>query len=34
MISQNVPLGIEMLKSLGYDHYTIYKNRQICEIKI
>lgn len=34
MISENVPLGIEMLKSLGYDHYTIYKNRQICEIKI
>ena len=34
MISENVPLGIEMLKSLGYDHYSIYRNRQICDIKI
>ena len=34
MIAENVPLGIEMLKSLGYDSYTIYKNRQPYQIKI
>ena len=34
MIAENVPLGIEMLKSLGYDSYVIYKNRQAHRIKI
>ena len=34
MISENVPLGIDMLRSLGYDSYTIYKNRQPYQIKI
>ena len=34
MIAENVPLGIEMLRSLGYDHYNVYKNREIHEVKI
>jgi histidinol-phosphatase (PHP family) len=34
MIAQNVGLGIEMLRSLGYDHYCIYKNRECYDIKI
>ena len=34
MIAQNVGLGIEMLKSLGFDSYSIYKNRERYEVKI
>jgi hypothetical protein len=34
MIAENVPLGIEMLRSLGYDSYSIYKNRERFDVKI
>lgn len=34
MIAENVPLGIEMLKSLGFSSYSIYKNRERYEVKI
>ena len=34
MIAENVGLGIEMLRSLGFDRYSIYKNRERYEVKI
>ena len=34
MIAQNVSLGIEMLQSLGYDSYSIYKGRERFDVKI
>ena len=34
MIAENVGLGIEMLKSLGFDHYSIYKKRERHDVKI
>ena len=34
MIAQNVSLGIEMLRSLGYGSYSIYKNRERFDVKI
>ena len=34
MIGENVPLGIELLRSLGYDRYSIYKNRERYDVKI
>ena len=34
MIAENVPLGIEMLRSLGYSSYSIYKNRERFDVKI
>lgn len=34
MIAQNVGLGIEMLRSLGFESYSIYKNRERYDVKI
>ena len=34
MIAENAPLGIEMLKGLGFDSYSIYRNRERFSVKI
>ena len=34
MIAENVGLGIDMLRSLGFDSYSIYKNRERYSVKI
>lgn len=34
MIAQNIGLGIDMLRSLGFDSYSIYKNRERFDVKI
>ncbi|MBO5879878.1 MAG: histidinol-phosphatase HisJ family protein [Clostridia bacterium] len=34
MLARNIGLGVEMLQSLGYDRYSIYKGRERFDIKI